>query len=208
MKLKLVLGTFVVLAAAAAAGATLFPQEKGKAAPAPAPTKDQQAMEAAMKTFATPGPAHQVLQQKAGKWNLAVKIFMPGAPAAIESKATSESKMIMDGRYLQDTCDGTFMDEPFHGQGLTGYDNLKKKYFGTWIDNMGTGIMTSEGTYDAGTKTFTYASEMPDCMSGKYVKGRSTETWTDNDHWTMKSYSPGLDGKEYMSMQIDYARAK
>ena len=206
MKLKLVLGTCVIVATAAAAGATLFAQEKGKAAPAP--TKEQAAMEAAMKSFATPGPSHQVLQQKAGKWNLAVKMFMPGAPAAMESKATSEMKMIMDGRYLQDATEGTFMEQPFHGQGLSGYDNLKKKYVGTWIDNMGTGIMTMEGTYDAATKTFTYSNEMPDATMSKYVKGRSTETWTDNDHFTMKSYTPGPDGKEYMCMQLDYARAK
>ena len=206
MKMKLLLGTCVVVAAAAAASASLFAQDKGK--PAPAPSKDQQAMEAAMKSFATPGPAHQVLQQKAGKWSLAVKMFMPGAPAAMESKGTSEMKMIMDGRYLQDTTEGSFMEQPFHGQGLTGYDNLKKKYVGTWIDNMGTGIMTAEGSYDAGSKTFSYTNEMPDSSMTKYVKGRSTETWTDNDHWTMKSYAPGPDGKEYMCMQIDYARAK
>jgi hypothetical protein len=206
MKLKLVLGTCVVVAAVA--GASLFAQEKGKPAPAPAPTKDQAAMEAAMKSYATPGPAHQVLQQKAGKWNLAVKMFMPGMPAAMESKGTSDMKVIMDGRYLQDTTEGSFMNEPFHGQGLTGYDNLKKKYVGTWIDNMGTGIMTSEGTYDAATKTFTYANEMPDSTMTKYIKGRTTETWTDNDHYSMKEYSPGPDGKEYMNMQIDYTRAK
>ena len=36
---------------------------------------------------------------------------------------------------------------------------MKKKFVGSWVDNMGTGIMFSEGTYDPATKTFTYTSE-------------------------------------------------
>ena len=48
----------------------------------------------------------------------------------------------------------------FKGHGMEGYDNVKKKFVGTWMDNMGTGIMMSEGDYDPATKTFTYTSEM------------------------------------------------
>ena len=33
----------------------------------------------------------------------------------------------------------------FKGTGIEGYDNGKKKFVGTWMDNMGTGIMMSEG---------------------------------------------------------------
>ena len=43
---------------------------------------------------------------------------------------------------------------------VEGYDNVKKKFVASWIDNMGTGIQFSEGTYDPATKTFTYTSEM------------------------------------------------
>jgi hypothetical protein len=158
--------------------------------------------------FATPGEAHKVLNDKVGKWNMKVKMIMaPGAPAQ-ESPATNEVKWIMDGRYLEDHTEGTFNGMPFHGLGHVGYDNMKKKYVGTWMDNMGTGISMSEGTYDAATKTFNYASEMPDPMQGKYLKGRTTERMIDKDHWVMSTYSPTADGKEYLCMEIDYTRAK
>ena len=48
---------------------------------------------------------------------------------------------------------------------VEGYDNVKKKFLASWIDNMGTGIMNLEGTYDAATKSLTYHAEyepMPD----------------------------------------------
>jgi hypothetical protein len=158
--------------------------------------------------FASPSEGHAVLNDRVGKWNLKVKMIMdPSAPAE-ESTGTNDIKWIMDGRYLEDRTEGTANGKPFHGLGHSGYDNLKKKYVGTWIDNMGTGIGTYEGTYDAATKTFTYTSDMPDPMQGKYVKTRTTEKIVDKDHWIMSTFSPGKDGKEFMCMEIDYTRAK
>jgi len=182
-----------------------FRQEK-KPAEAVAP-KDDPAL-AKMKEFATPGPAHKVLDGKVGKWNAQVKGWtQPGAQPTTDT-GTAEIKWIMDGRYLEDTFKGTFMGAPFHGRGITGFDNLKKKYFATWIDTAGTGIMHSEGTFDSASKTFTYMGECPDCMAGKYVKSRTIDKLVDADHWTMQMYSPGPDGKEFMSMEIAYTRAK
>lgn len=184
-------------------------QEEKKAAPAGAPTDDPMAaMMAKMEEYRKVGPAHKLLDPKAGKWNLEVKMFMdPKAPPEV-SKGTAELKWIMDGRYLIDTTTGEFAGQKFDGHGMTGYDNLKKKYVSTWIDNFGSGIYYSEGTYDAASKTFTFTGEMPDCLTGKFIKGRMTEKWTDNDHWTMQSYKPGPDGKEVLGMEINYTRAK
>lgn len=197
---------FTLLCAAATAGALsqdakTKPQTADKAAAA-------EASMAKMMEFATPGAAHKVLEQRAGNWMWEAKMFTPAAPEPMTSKGTSEAKWILEGRYLQDTVEGTAMGQPFHGMGLTGYDNLKKKYVGTWVDTMGTGILHSEGTYDAATKTFTYTGETPDVEAGKYVKSRTTERMVDADHWLLQSFQPGSDGKEYMSFELRYTRQK
>jgi len=36
--------------------------------------------------------------------------------------------------------DGKMKDMMFKGMGMEGYDNVKKKFVASWIDNMGTGI--------------------------------------------------------------------
>lgn len=200
MKIPFLFTAAALVAAGAASTYALTAQK------AQDPSKDKQAMEAAWKSFSSPGENHKVLNAKAGKWTLKVKDYSMGAPT--ESTATSEMKWVMDNRFLEDNTQGTFMGQPFQGQGFCGYDNLKKKYIGSWIDNMGTGIMTSEGTYDAASKTFTYTSECPDMTMTKYVKSRMTEKITDNDHMTMQMYGPGPDGKEMLKMEIDYTRAK
>jgi hypothetical protein len=157
--------------------------------------------------FSTPGDAHKVLDSKVGKWNLKVKLMMePGKPT--ESDATADVKWVLGNRFLADETTGTFMGGPFNGHGHVGYDNIKKKYVATWMDTASTGVMVSEGTYDAATKTFNYTGESPDCMTGKYVKSRTTEKMVDKDHWVMSSYSAGPDGKEALGMEISYTRAK
>ena len=79
------------------------------------------------------------------------------------------------------------MEMDFQGQGLEGYDNVKKKFVSTWIDNMGTGIMIAEGTYDPATKTFTYNSEM-EMIPGMKTKVRETVKVTDKDHHTFEYF--------------------
>ena len=221
--MKLFLGTLLTLGLIAAAaprelagqdkggqdkGTPTKPAQGGKDQGGKAVPANASALEAKMREFGTPGPAHKVLDARVGRWNLDVKMFEPGSTEANESKGTSEIKSILDGRFIQETATGEFMGQPFNGMGTCGYDNLKQKYVSTWIDNMGTGVMYAEGTYDAGAKTFTFAGECPDLMAGKYTKNRTVQKVVDADHLTMQTYKPGPDGKDALVFQIDYTRAK
>lgn len=171
-----------------------------------APSEEE--MMAAWGAFATPGPAHAKLAPHVGRWNLTVRMFMAPGDPPMESAATSEAQWVMDGRYVEETVEGSFMGAPFHGHGLTGYDNMKQCYVGTWIDNQGTGIAHSTGHYDEARKTFTFTMKMPDPMAGREVNQRMVERWIDDDHFVVQSFNAGPDGKEYMSMELEYSRAR
>lgn len=167
---------------------------------------DEMEMMKKWQAFATPGKAHEHLARKAGDWDLRVTMWQsPGAPP-VESTSHSEMKTIMGGRYLVDHTRGSFMGMSFEGMGLSGYDNLKKKYVTLWIDNMGTGLMVSEGSMEG--QVCTYVGEGPDVMSGTYKKWRTVETFIDDDTWKTQMYGPGPDDKEFKMMEITYRRAK
>jgi uncharacterized protein DUF1579 len=87
---------------------------------------------------------------------------------------------------------------------VEGYDNAKKKFVASWIDNMGTGIMNSEGTYDPATKTLTYYAEY-EPMPGMKTKMRQLVKFTDKDHHTME-FLEDRGGKEVKTMEIVYTR--
>jgi hypothetical protein len=123
------------------------------------------------------------------------------------------ARSVMEGRYLVSDHtgkmqmpgpDGKPMDMEFKGMAVEGYDNAKKKYVASWIDNMGTGIMNLEGTYDSATKALTYLAEY-EAMPGMKMKIREVVTKIDDDHNRMEFFED-RGGKEVKTMQIDYAR--
>lgn len=183
------------------AGAASCSSTSGSAA-----AMDEQAMMAKMIEYGTTGEAHRVLDQNIGLWKMQMSAFNPDGTPAMSSTATSKVEWIMDGHYVQETVTGDFGGMPFHGSSLLGFDNIKQRYVGTWIDNWSTGVMTMEGTYDPKTKTLTMISSMPEPMSWSYVEAKTVSTWIDQDHGVAKFYMPGPDGNDYMHMQLDYTR--
>jgi len=114
--------------------------------------QDDASMKAWM-TYMTPGDMHKMLAESEGEWNEDITMWMvPGAPPT-KSTATAVNKMILGGRYQQSMHTGSFNGMPFEGMSTLAYDNAKKVYFTTWIDNMSTGIMQMEGPWNESTKT-------------------------------------------------------
>jgi len=158
---------------------------------------------------------HKQLAQLTGTWSYTVQMWMaPNAPPT-KSSGTSVTKPIMDGRFFVTDVtghmkmpgpDGKMKDVTFKGTGMDGYDNVKKKFVSSWGDNMGTGIMVSEGDYDPATKTFTYTSEY-EAIPGMKTKTRQVIKVADKDHHTFEWYED-RGGREVKTMEIDYTRKK
>ncbi|MEA2326038.1 MAG: hypothetical protein QOE68_997 [Thermoanaerobaculia bacterium] len=175
--------------------------------PKPKAGPSQAEMEAMMKA-ATPGDAHKKLGAMAGTFNAEVKMWMqPGAPP-VGGGGVAENSWALDGRWLEQHFTGNFMGMPFTGVGFTGYDNIKKKYVGTWMDTMTTAMMVSSGTANADGKSYTFTSTMDDPMTGKSSPVKETVTIVDDDHHTLEMWSPGPDGKMFKTMEIAYTRKK
>jgi Protein of unknown function (DUF1579) len=169
--------------------------------------EEQKAMDAWQK-FMTPGDAHKSLNALVGTFDAKVSMWpQPGAPAQV-STATSVDTWVLGNRYVEENVTGSFMGMPFQGIGYTGYDNGKKQYVGTWIDNFGTGVMTSTGTSADNGKTYTFTSNTTDPMTGKDMPGSQKMSVTDADHHTLEMWGPAPDGKMFKMMQIDYSRKK
>lgn len=173
----------------------------------PQPQMDEKTMMEAMAQIAAPGENHRKLETFVGTWNTKVSSWMAPGTDPLTSSGTSKNSMILGGRYLEQRFEGSFMGQPFHGLGYTGYDNVTKKWWGSWMDSMGTGLMLSEGTMQS-DGTWAFDAKMADPMTGKMTDLKETLAIGDKDHHTMKMWMPGPDGKMFLSMQIDYSRAK
>jgi hypothetical protein len=159
---------------------------------------------------------HKLLADMNGNWNFAIKMWMNPDPNAKpqESKGTGTRKSLMGGRYVVMDVTGKMQmpdetgkmkDMQFKGMGIDGYDNVKKKFVSSWIDNMGTGIQFSEGSYDPATKTFTYTSEI-EMMPGMKIPVREVIKVPDNNRMVLEWYE-SHGGQEKKTMEINYTRA-
>jgi len=156
--------------------------------------------------YMTPGEMHKMLSAMDGKWTEEVTLWMDPSQPPMKSTSTMENKMILGGRYQQSNISGSFGGMPFEAQSIMAYDNMKKVFISSWIDNMGTGVMQLEGPYDAATKTITLMGRESDPMTGKETKVRQTIKIIDNNTQVMEMFSL-TGGKEVKTMEIKVKRA-
>lgn len=215
----------VLLAIALCGGsAAMANQASGKKQEGPPPAKKPTAPSAAdqampggmtpeqmqaMMAAATPGPMHKHLARGVGTWAGKVSMWMPGMPDAMKSECVTVITPMMDGRFTKSETTGEMAGGmgAFTGFGLYGFDNVSKKFQSTWLDNMGTGMMTGTGELAADGKTINWAMDYNCPITQKPAVMREVEHWTDDNTMTLTMFGPDpTTGKEMKVMEIAYTR--
>lgn len=162
---------------------------------------------AAMMASMVPGPQHEMLASMTGTWTITMKFWMEPGAEPQTSTGTAERSMIFDGRVLEERVTSEVMGMPFEGLGHTGYDNVTGEWWGTWMDNMGTGVMLTKGTVDEDTHTSTWEGEMSDPVSGGKTPMRMVAKHEGGDREVVEFFSPAPDGGDMIrTMELTYER--
>lgn len=157
--------------------------------------------------YMTPNEMHKLLALSNGKWEGEETIWESENAAPMgPHKVNAEYRMILGDRYQEGIIKGNMMGMPFEGRSIMAYDNVKKKFTNTWVDNMGTGIFYSEGTYDEKSKSITLVGKMMNPSKGKEEEVRQVMVLTDDKHQAMEMYCTGKDGKEFKNMEIHFTK--
>jgi hypothetical protein len=158
--------------------------------------------------YMTPSAMHQMMASWDGTWDGDITMWMPGAPE-MKSKGTAVNRMIMGGRYQEGLMTGDMMGMPFEGRSLLAYDNHRKEFQNTWIDNMGTGIMLAKGTWDSTTKTITLKGTFINPETKEDCEARQTFQVVDDNTQILEMFGPDpKTGQEMKTMKIVYTRKK
>lgn len=155
----------------------------------------------AWQAYATPGDAHKRLTEEVGTWSCDMTFWYEPNGKPEKATATATVKMVLGGRYQETDYKGTIMGAPFEGKGTVAYNNASKEYTNTFIDNMGTGMMVSNGTYDEASKSMQMKGEVVNPVSGKKAPYREVYTIVDPTTRKMEMYDT-KNGNEYKSMEI------
>ncbi len=177
--------------------------------PGPPDSAQMAAMMKAWEDFAKPGAEHTWMAKQSGTWTCdSVKQWMdPSQPPTI-AKATEKLSMGLNGLYQMTDFSTIMMGAPMQGHGIMGFDKMKKKFVLSWIDNMGSGIVRMEGTYNEGTKMLSMAGKQSDPISKTETDMRQELKFIDDNSFTMSMYGTGHDGKEAKFMEGTFKRKK
>jgi Protein of unknown function (DUF1579) len=178
-------------------------QERGAQDGAP----DMAEMMAAMERAGTPAEHHKLLDVFVGDWSATVKMWMDPAGEPMVMQGTMSNSWAFGGRYLKQSFSGNFMEQPFEGMSLWGYDIAGGFYNSIWVDNMGTTIASSTGAVSADGKTFTMNGSKTDPMTGKPLHSVESIVVDSADQHTMVAFDVH-DGQRIKTMEIVYQRKK
>ena len=148
-----------------------------------------------------PTAQHKLLLEGVGTWEGTLTMWMPGQP---EQKIVAREVIEPLGDYWtrsKFTCD--YMGMPFEGTATMGYDPVKKRYVGTWVDNMTMELAVMEGEMSADGKTLVMKWTARDPATGEPTPNRS-ETVRSGDS-TASTFFHGT-GQGTKSMLIEMKR--
>lgn len=154
--------------------------------------------------YMSPSWGHELLSKAAGEWTFKMKYWTMPDAEPMTSEGTSIGEMILGGRYLKVTTNAISFGMPMEGISIEAFDNAKQKFYNIWIDNLGTGMMHSEGTYDESTGEIVYQGKMVDPMTSEFISVQTKSKMLENEiHFEMWMDYMGNFSK---TMEIVYTR--
>jgi hypothetical protein len=173
-----------------------------------ASTSPEQDMQIYMQS-GMPGEMHKMMADGVGNWTTTNTMWMaPDAPPMV-TKGSAVTKMSMDGRFAVTEVTSP-MGEGMSMTGIStmGYDNVQKKFVGTWIDNMGSGIMQGVGTPSQGGKRIEWVYTYSCPITNSQRTMREIHTRPDKDTLIIESFAKDpRTNKEMQCMRMEAKRA-
>ena len=149
---------------------------------------------------------HDHLSQLVGTWDAKVTIYtLPGAPPE-SATGTAEITEILGGRFVQTEFSGQFKGQKIEGLGINGYDRMKERFVGVWMDTLGTMIFSFEGECDEQGKVRTMIGQYDIPRLGDRRRTKTVTTVIDADCFRFESFDLDPEGLEHKSFEILYTR--
>lgn len=202
---SLVLGAATASAELPQASAVVHQPATGPVAAAP-PTSPAQKSGG---RYAEPDAHHKLLKSLAGSWVLSSRTWKgaPG-PEPILTTGIAEKTLILGDRFIQEDYHSIIQGQPYTGQGVTGFDTAKQKFFNTWVCTRSTGVIVSEGTVDSSGKDVVMSGIAFDHSTQQNKTHSMTIHIASSDKHTITYYESGADGKAVKIVEVDYTRKK
>ena len=153
-----------------------------------------------------PTKEHELLMKNLGPRTGQMKMWVQGPdadPIVMPFKETN--KAILNGFWVETH----FETGPYQGHGMSGFDPIKKKYIGTWSNNMSPSMSVMEGTYEESKNELTMVFRDYDEATGKLTDMKTVTADPPGKPETMTMYKKDANsGKWIVSFVMTYDPVK
>ncbi|MEO6721554.1 MAG: DUF1579 family protein [Ferruginibacter sp.] len=186
------------------------------------PTFSQDSTFQEMLDYSRPGKYHQLLADLVGNWSFEGSRFdwvdSVTSKAGMKLAGSLVRKPFANGRFFIAELttaakiqlpiqDGKMTEDYAKGLQTEGYDNVKKKFQLSYINNhIGSDITFWEGLYNSTTKTISFFSEMEN-VPGMKLKIRFDFVFIDKNHYQW-NYFMEQNGKYIKDTEMNFIRIK
>ena len=154
-----------------------------------------------------PGEQHARLGSFIGTWD--TETTMHWGPMPQTTKGTAEVTWAIKGKVIMQRVMGKMSGTDYHGVGLHGFDNFKKKHWSVWTDSMGTAILPSEGVDSPNKKLMIMYGPADEALTGEHDKPVKYVTRIiDDDHFTFEIWDLAIGENGKLVMKSKYTRRK
>lgn len=149
------------------------------------------------------GPELALLGKDVGAWSAEITVTpQPGADPQ-SSTGRLVGRLICAGRWL--VTDFKNHTTGFEGHGIYGFNAAKRRYVGTWVDDMRSNLYVGEGDWDESTATMTYHWSAP-LPGGGVMTWREITTSVSDSERVFRVVFPGPDARDFEMMHVRYRR--
>ena len=181
------------------------------------PTSSQQDMPGWMRR-GLPGSGHAALSPLVGTWRVRYEVYgtlgrRGNEPPIVSEDVTTRREWMGDGRFIEDTTEGTLMGAPLWRRGWLGYSNMDRRYEWVTIDSVNPTMMTYVGATGSGPKlpismngVFTDQGVAGEETVGKRVGIRTVIRIDNDDRHVFELYFKRPGDKEVLALRSVYVR--
>lgn len=152
-------------------------------------------------------PMHHMLMGAIGHWQIEIRTWAtPEQKEPSSSVFECETRPLGDGKFAISEIRGISNNMPYEARCVMGFNSVTQKFERVWFDNLSTGVLMLEGTYDQAANKITYNGKVKDPRTHQDVPIRQVLDMTDPGNQVLTVFTQLKEGKDYKSMELIYRR--